>query len=221
MAQLTGGTFKYTRRIKPGDPNEYNAPFREATAELTWSAGEDATTEAQLDMMESARRHTVDQVHKMLGKAAPSQSFETNAMAEVAVPQAITVEPAKAIVAAPTQTVDLAAAEKKRPTKPGAEPPPGSTVTGNTPAADTDDLLGDIGAPPPTNITTEELLAAVTRKNAERQSRPNGTRLPDGRDGRSPLIIRELIGKYVQPPKTSRDIPQELRVKFLAELAEL
>lgn len=189
MARLTSGTFKYTRRVKPGDPNEYNAPFREATAEISWSADEDEAIPSAIAAADLARTEAIRHVHEMLGGKRPE------------VQQTSAVEPKTS--APPAE----------------AEPEPQS----ETFRTDDDDPMNedDPGRPEAQEITDKELVEAVTRKNAERLARPEGSKMKDGRDARSPSVIKELVGNYVKLPKTSRDIPQELRPKFLKELKEL
>ena len=214
MAQLTGGTFKYTRRIKPGDPNEYNAPFREATAEISWSASEDEAVPSALAMVDLVRKQTVEQVNKMLGKAeetpAASHTYETpQVLLKVVCDPAYKttrMQPKGAALSGP-----LAEEQKK-----AVEP----AVAAVAATADTDGLLDDPNVAVQKDITTAELVEAVTRKNAERLARPEGAML-NGVDARSSLVLRELVGKFVQPPKTSRDIPQDLRATFLAQLKAL
>ena len=199
MARLTNGTFKYTRRVKPGDPNEYNAPFKEASAEISRLDDEENDVAQTLVMINNARDMATEHVNHMLGakKAEP--------VAEVA--EVTTQEPGKS----------------RRGRPPKDKTPQVNDIVDETirwykiePVPD-DDLLGDVTAPSIEPVSTADLLSAITRKNSERMARPE----EEGPDRRTPQAIRDLIGQYVQMPQTSRDIPPELRHKFLEELGKL
>lgn len=214
MARLTNGTFKYTRRVKPGDPNEYNAPFKEATAEISWLGDENEAVPSVLAFVDLAREQAVHQVNLMLGVRPP------------AVEQKIAVElPTPAV--APIATIEAAGVVLDKASIEGiaakkvakdAMAAPAQSVTLQT-AAD-DDLLGDVTAAAPIAYTPTDIVNAITTKNAERQSRPEGSML-NGKDARAATVLRELIANYVTAPQHAQDIPTELRGKFLEELKKL
>ena len=56
------------------------------------------------------------------------------------------------------------------------------------------------------------LSSAMNRKVADLKGKHGGA---------APKLIKELINKFVEPPKKSHDIPQNLRGQFLAQLAAL
>ena len=214
MARLTNGTVKYTRRVKPGDPNEYNAPFKEATAEISWLGDENEAAPSVLAFVDLAREQAVHQVNLMLGVRPPAVEqkiaveLPTPAVAPIATIEAAGVVLDKAIIegiAAKKVAKDAMAA-------------PAQSVTLQT-AAD-EDLLGDVTAAAPIAYTPTDIVNAITTKNAERQSRPEGSML-NGKDARAATVLRELIANYVSPPKHAQDIPAELRGKFLEELKKL
>ena len=214
MAQLTNGTVKYTRRVKPGDPNEYNAPFKEATAEISWLGDENEAVPSVLAFADLAREQAVHQVNLMLGVRPPAVEqkiaveLPTPAVAPIATIEAAGVVLDKAIIegiAAKKVAKDAMAA-------------PAQSVTLQT-AAD-DDLLGEVTAAAPIAYTPTDIVNAITTKNAERQSRPEGSML-NGKDARAATVLRELIANYVTAPQHAQDIPAELRGKFLEELKKL
>ena len=214
MARLTNGTVKYTRRVKPGDPNEYNAPFKEATAEISWLGDENEAVPSVLAFADLAREQAVHQVNLMLGVRPPAVEqkiaveLPTPAVAPIATIEAAGVVLDKAIIegiAAKKVAKDAMAA-------------PAQSVTLQT-AAD-DDLLGDVTAAAPIAYTPTDIVNAITTKNAERQSRPEGSML-NGKDARAATVLRELIANYVTAPQHAQDIPAELRGKFLEELKKL
>ena len=214
MARLTNGTVKYTRRVKPGDPNEFNAPFKEATAEISWLGDENEAVPSVLAFADLAREQAVHQVNLMLGVRPPAVEqkiaveLPTPAVAPIATIEAAGVVLDKAIIegiAAKKVAKDAMAA-------------PAQSVTLQT-AAD-DDLLGDVTAAAPIAYTPTDIVTAITTKNAERQSRPEGSML-NGKDARAATVLRELIANYVTAPQHAQDIPTELRGKFLEELKKL
>ena len=104
MARLTNGTVKYTRRVKPGDPNEYNAPFKEATAEISWLGDENEAVPSVLAFADLAREQAVHQVNLMLGVRPPAVEqkiaveLPTPAVAPIATIEAAGVVLDKAII---------------------------------------------------------------------------------------------------------------------------
>ena len=70
------------------------------------------------------------------------------------------------------------------------------------PAAVEDDLLTGLPAP----VTDKDLIDAVGAKNAQIKNA---------------VAIRQVIGKFVEPPKGVKDIPADARKPFLDMLAKL
>jgi hypothetical protein len=203
---VTNGTFKFTRRVKPGDPNEYNAPFREASAEISWSTDEGETTEDAAEIIANVSEAVVAKVNEMLGA---KKSVQTVQSAEAdAREQGSDMESRVAVATEP---------EKPRRGRPPKSKEPQVDVEPAAVEAKEDDLLGDLTTPAVQMLTMKDFMDAITRKNSERMARPE----EEGPERRSPQNIRDLIGKYVQIPKTARDIPPELRYQFLDELEKL
>jgi len=73
-AFLTGGSYKFTKRVKDPsrDPNEYNAPFKEATAELTFAASEGEDSDVVYDLAQRVSLEVVHHVAAMLTGQAPA-----------------------------------------------------------------------------------------------------------------------------------------------------
>ena len=227
MARLTNGTFKYTRRVKPGDPNEYNAPFKEATAEISWLGDENEAVPSVLAFADLAREQAVHQVNLMLGVRPPAveQKIAVELPTPAVAPSYIPPPPTPAV--APIATIEAAGVVLDKAIIEGiaakkvakdAMAAPAQSVTLQT-AAD-DDLLGDVTAAAPIAYTPTDIVNAITTKNAERQSRPEGSML-NGKDARAATVLRELIANYVTAPQHAQDIPAELRGKFLEELKKL
>jgi hypothetical protein len=61
-------------------------------------------------------------------------------------------------------------------------------------------------------VTDLELTSKINHKNGELRKVHGDAAAPK---------IRQLIGKYVTPPKQARDIPAEARAKFIEDLAAL
>ena len=214
MARLTNGTVKYTRRVKPGDPNEFNAPFKEATAEISWLGDENEAVPSVLAFVDLAREQAVHQVNLMLGVRPPA--VEQKIAVELPTPAVAPIATIEAAGAVLDKAIIEGIAAKK--VAKDAMAAPAQSVTLQT-AAD-DDLLGDVTAAAPIAYTPTDIVNAITTKNAERQSRPEGSML-NGKDARAATVLRELIANYVTAPQHAQDIPAELRGKFLEELKKL
>ena len=110
-------------------------------------------------------------------------------------PAAIDPSPAASAPAQQTEAADPAAIDP--------EPPSKEDGGGSDPAS----LDGDVFSAAAPGITDGELQAMIAAHNAKTQATQ---------------AIRELIGKYTGgPPKTFRDIPQEVRAKFREELESI
>lgn len=219
MTQITGGRVTYGRTVQPA---QYESKKMEA--ELTFAISEGDGFE---ETFAHAAFLAIDKVHEVLGLARPKapekpttakQSVEEikAALKTEAIAQLHNGQEVK--TATVTTKADLEAAAKKKangPKKPPAVDPaaidvvteqgqlePAKVPTKDADPAAMDDVLTGEAAP----ITDVDLTGAITRKNAVLKN---------------PVAIRQLIGKYVAPPKQAREIAPEHRTKFLEELAAL
>lgn len=213
MGKISNGSVKFGRTLKTGDFENKRADVELA---FTVDEGED-----YIPILEGAAREAHQRVHQMLGiKLAPAEKTEPVASAaKASVPET------------PTRG------------KPGPKPKPKPELTpaevaAAKAAAVADDSL-DIPAglrreppvPKPAEVAVDELGEfnedAVESQpdisDQEMSSEMNRAvaRLSPVHAGASPKLIKALIGKFVEPPKKSHDIPQTLRRKFLEELAAL
>jgi hypothetical protein len=88
---------------------------------------------------------------------------------------------------------------------PAADPAAIDVVTTVAPAEPADDLL-TAAAEPVATITDADLVAALNRKVGQTKNA---------------IAIKQVIGRYVTPPKSAKEIPQEKRAEFLAEIEKL
>lgn len=238
VLKFTGGSVTYDRNIKTADYEGKKLSFT-----LAFGADEELTE----DQLGQAADLAINLVHEKLGlrKVAPAVSstvaaVATNAAAKQqpgtgapstvpAVAPPTTRKPSKKppvidvqltpeeiaaatargnITESPEDRKDPAAIEDDEiaqlgPILPGAaDANAAAKVEGNDPAAIEDDIFS---AEAPA-VTDSALTDAITKHNAKIKN---------------PIAIRQLIGKYVTPPKQARDIPAELRAAFIEQLEKL
>lgn len=209
MNYLTGGTVTYNRRMKTGDYEH-----ADVKVELNFSfPDDDCDREALLAM---AGRLAHKQCWDLLNAKSVIQAPAARPIAAPApaAPAARAPEPAAAPASPPDEPPKRGPGRpvgtgKKR-LVPGSQPPPAADPLdmGELDAAPEADPLDmdELDAPTVAEITDKELTEALAKKNAE---------LKDA------LAIRKLIGKYVQAPNRAASMAQEMRPKFMAELAAL
>lgn len=198
---IVAGKVVIGRTTKPAD---YES--KKAEIELSFALPENSTDEHANAAIHAVTALALSHVHGILGLApqpagaAPAKPAAAGKKGKTE-PAGTTTTGVKVENAGPTE-----AAAKLEASLPGAEESsthlPDDVLGLGTEGDGLDDLLG--AAPQP--VTDEELTSAITRKNAEIKN---------------PQAIRGLIGKYVAPPKQARDIPAEVRHKFLEELGGL
>lgn len=205
MGQVISGHVFYSRKTKPGDYEHEQADVR-----LDFNVMDGETPEAT---MQAAAKLAKAQAHAMLGsKAGGTETLPAQLAKPAEVASATGATKADLIAAAATAagapksgTADAApkaAAKPPKAAKKVEEPKPAET-----PAADagTDDMADLLGAAP-AEVTDAELIAKVTATNGRIKN---------------PAAIKELTAKFVAFPKGVKDIPQELRGKYIAELEAL
>ena len=217
MSYISGGSVTYLRRVKTG---EYE--HKEASASISFSQGE-----GEVDISSEAAQLALTRVNETLGIGQPAPATG------VAKPATAQPEPGTAGAEAPKPTQRRGsrkppAVETQAPPAGGQEADPfaegstsqssaGQSTVGSsssqpstqstTPAGgEGNGFDDDLFSPPQPEINDKDLVAAVFAHNQKVNNGP---------------AIRELIGKYVVAPKGARDIPQELRAKFLLELVEI
>ena len=200
---IVAGKVVIGRTTKPAD---YES--KKAEIELSFALPENSTDEHANAAIHAVTTLALWHVHGILGLApqpagaAPAKPAAAGKKGKTEPAGSTTTTGVKVENAGPAE-----AAAKLEASLPGAEE--SSThlpddVLGLGDAGD--DGLGDLLGAAPQPVTDEELTSAITRKNAEIKN---------------PQAIRGLIGKYVAPPKQARDIPAEVRHKFLEELGGL
>ncbi len=221
MARITDGEVAFSRSRKMADYENAKADAR-----LVFQVGED---EDFTQVFAYASDFVVAEAHRMVGLKSPIPApvaARTVAVAVAPVAAPVTEAAAPAADAAPAATEP-----RRRPGRPPKVKPvetaaaaasmdeedaaagndPAADVTGAQPAAPAAEpavagIMDDLDAPAPSLISDDDLMKAITERNAELQN---------------PLLIRELVAKYVTAPKRARDIPQEQRQAFISSLREL
>lgn len=214
MAQVTNGRITYGRTVQPA---QYES--KRMDAEIVFSVGEGEGFENMLNL---AAYHAIDKVHESLGLPRPGKPANCIQGAIAVNGVALQDGPTKSDLAAEAEAkIGKPADGKKRgPKKPPAvaevdpaavdvvaDQPGGETSGGSEGALDVDPAaVEDVFTAEAAPITDKDLTDATARKN---------------QIIKNPVAIRQLIGKYVAPPKQLREIAHEHRANFLTELAAL
>jgi hypothetical protein len=203
MPQITAGKISFARSVQPA---QYET--KKAEVELSFSLAEGEELGAWLDDVAAKAQA---KALEMIGlKPATEAKPATTKKAEVKPPAEVQKEDSKKTYAVHKATEEAKAlAEKSNTAKDIASLDDvhgvkgGEGIIGSLGHADPDaDLLADV----PKEVTDQDLVAAVTRKNQE---------LKD------PKKIHALRETFVKLPKGLRDIPAADRPRFLAELEAL
>lgn len=225
MSQITNGRVTFGRNVKTA---EYEG--KKAEVEISFAVGEGEDYKDVLDLAATTAR---DKAYEILGLLKPPATATSTAAVQAAaapqteapktparrgpkkppVQEVVLTEADKAEIAAKLEaasklTPGISTGEQRRdPNNPddvddlenlGNET--GTQSSGDE--ENLDDLLG--GAPAP--VTDEDLVSAITTKNAKLKN---------------PVAIRQLIGKFVKPGGQAREIAAENRQDFLDQLAAL
>lgn len=225
MSQIINGKVSFGRTVKTGDYEN-----KRADVEIAFSVGEGEDATAIIEKASSvAQAKCLELLGIKSGAASPPAQQQS---ASTVVPEPPDKTPAAASVPKraagprkpPTVVADITPeeiAEAKAAKERGAisetpedrtEPNPGDQFgAGETAQAAVE---GDAGGPPEDDFTAEEpppteadLLSACQKKAAA---------VPG-----SATAIKQLIAKYVKPPKSVREIDPAVRKNFLDELAKL
>lgn len=193
---ITNGTVTYSRTVKPAD---YEG--KTGTVELSFvlEDGDDAEKVlATVGNMAKARALAlVDIQPKTAATTATAEKQPTKEAAAAA----INAEDEAKKAAAAKAKADKAAAAKAAKEAEAAK------------TKEADDLTTfDEDAAPAPEITDKALTEAMTAKMLK---------LKEKHGGAAPVKIKELIAKFVEPPKKSADIPQNARPEFLKKLEAL
>lgn len=220
---VTNGVVNFLRRIKTGDYEH-----KEASVTLNFNIPEDMGIAEAAGHIERIGQMAETKAHVMLGlvKAGATHALAvvekavepvTDRVDEI-VNKIMTDASAVADEAANSETAKRLEAEltkprRNRPPKVDPKPDPASVVEepaqpAVTSPADDDPFAedGDVFSAAEPEVTASDMISAVTKKNGEI---------------RNPTAIKTLIGQFVAPPKTVRDIPQVRRREFLDKLAAL
>lgn len=208
MSQITNGKVSFGRTVKTGDYEN-----KRVDVEIAFSVGEG---EDHTSILEQAGALAVGKAHELLGlKTAGSvpaqQPPVTSAPERPASPPAAASPPKRAaapkkppvVDVGPISKEEIAEATAARAAPPVEDDHAQAAVEGAAdPTAFTEDDL--VGTAP--EITEAQLVDACAKKQS---ATGNG------------IAIKQLIYKYVAPPKSVREIEPARRQDFLNELAKL
>ncbi len=210
MGQITSGIVRYERTLNLGD---YNS--KKAAAEIAFSAGDDGSD--YKTMLDLAGTTAIAKVHELLAIAAPAGAkAATSATGPATAAGPTKADLAKAAEVAAGKPANTEAKKPPgRPPKPPAPPAPpvADPAAVEEPVDELADLTGEAPpAPPAKEITDQDIVAAITRKNQA---------LKDGGCTTGAQMIRGLIGEFIAPPGQARQIAQDKRGDFMKKLDAL
>lgn len=188
MAQITGGSVKYGRTCKTGDFEN-----KRVDVELTFLVAEG---EDHAAVLQQVAKEAHNKAHAMLGIKTATAKAETPT----------DPKPAPAQRGLKGKEAAAASMNARDTTKLKVTPSPAEI------AAEGEDFGEGFNEDAPETqpeITDVALSAAMNRKAAD---------LKPAHGGAAPKLIKALINTFVEPPKRSHDIPQNLRAEFLKKL---
>jgi hypothetical protein len=215
MARITGGEITYGRTVKTGDYEN-----KRVDVKLSFTVDDGEGHEA---IVTAVAKEAHDKAHAMLGIALKTVAATTDVGAATsaktlaannlnaadadkakvdgrskAAKEAVAAKEA----AAAKKAADEAAAKAKAEPEKSVEEQVGEDLGG----------FDEDAVESQPKITDAALSAAMNRKVAE---------LKPKHQGAAPKLIKELINTFVEAPKKSHDIPQNLRGQFLKKLEAL
>ena len=211
MAQLSGGKFRYMKRVQKAQYEPH-----EAEAELSFSIGEN---EANVDQfMDGVVREVHLRVDEMLGISRPREVAYVEHVAAQPVTEAVrrTRGPNKAKVtpsAALSELEALAAANKadKDPAAVEDDDAPTKSQEGQAEATSAD----------PAAVGEEDWEAPKTTARVVPDKELSDACAARNQVIKNPDAIRGLVAKYAEPNHGLKHIPGDKREAFLVDLAKL
>ena len=206
MGKITGGEVSYGRTMKTGDFEN-----KRVDVKLSFSVedGEDHTA-----ILDAAAKEAHGKAHAMLGIKKPDPAPEPVATSVPQTPKVADKPKAEVKVDKPkaaTKGKDALGGEGNEGIPPGLKRANATLET--IPDTDGEDAgFNEDAAESQPEISDEALSTAMNRKVAVLKGKHQGA---------APKLIKELINTFVEPPKKSHDIPQNLRAQFLKKLEEL
>lgn len=208
MGQITSGIVRYERTLNLGDYNN-----KKAAAEISFTSEGDHQA-----MLDQAATIAIGKVHELLAIAekAPATRAAATPAKEPAPPAGPTkadlVKQAEAAVGKP-EAKPVGRPPAKKPPPAPKQPDPAEIDEGPEVIDDLSDLTGDApAAPPAKEVTDQDIVAAITKKNQA---------LKDAGCTTGALMIRTLIGEFIAPPGQARQIDQAKRGDFMKKLEAL
>lgn len=219
MSQITNGKVSYGRTVKTGDYEN-----KRADVEIGFNVGEGEDESEVLSRASNLAKYKCELLLGIAKELAPAEQpsvpVSTTHIAAAAAPAA--ANPTRRGPAKKPPVIDVVLTDEEK-AEAAAKAKAATDAKADTASLDgleeglteaevaeaaggdvssIDDLLGADAQP----ITDQALVEAITAKNVQINNA---------------VAIKRVIGKFVNPPKTVREIPAELRQAFLDELNKL
>lgn len=228
--QITGGSVSFERKFQP---EQYGSKGAKVEISFSMAEGEDLGNklDAVGDMVKSKALQLCNLKVEVAAVTPPADVTDAEAhkakMAVATAEASVALDKDAAVKAASAKAENLVKARAAKAAKAasvlGEEPADGSIPAGlsranakpeTVPDTDVEDLesFDEDAAEAQPEITDTDLSTAMNRKVAE---------LKPKHQGAAPKLIKDLINTFVEPPKKSHDIPQNLRAQFLTKLKAL
>ena len=222
--RITGGSVTFLKRVNRG-----NYEHEEASVKLDFAMNEDGTDHTTvLDRAQAeAKVGVLVQLGPMKAEVAPVAPLASSAPATASAQST-------ARTTGRGQTKAAASAAKEEPSKPDAaasdDPLAAAPPSTSSPATDTaaaastgDDPLGSVSGLTASTPSTDDLTAQreVSDNDLQTALAKKNEALIKAHGPQGTMKIRDLMGRFVAPGKTVREIPQSDRASFLAQLEAL
>ena len=219
--RITGGSVTFLKRVNRG-----NYEHEEASVKLDFAMNEDGTDHTTvLDRAQAeAKVGVLVQLGLMKAEVAPVAPLAPSAPATVSAQSTARTTgrgQTKAAASAAKEEPDAAASDDPL----AAAPPSTSSPATDTAAAAStgDDPLGSVSGLTASTPSTDDLTAQreVSDNDLQTALAKKNEALIKAHGPQGTMKIRDLMGRFVAPGKTVREIPQSDRASFLAQLEAL
>lgn len=219
--RITGGSVTFLKRVNRG-----NYEHEEASVKLDFAMNEDGTDHTTVlgRAQAEAKVGVLVQLGLMKAEVAPVAPLASSAPATASAQSTARTTgrgQTKAAASAAKEEPDAAASDDPL----AAAPPSTSSPATDTAAAAStgDDPLGSVSGLTASTPSTDDLTAQreVSDNDLQTALAKKNEALIKAHGPQGTMKIRDLMGRFVAPGKTVREIPQSDRASFLAQLEAL
>ena len=219
--RITGGSVTFLKRVNRG-----NYEHEEASVKLDFAMNEDGTDHTTVlgRAQAEAKVGVLVQLGPMKAEVAPVAPLASSAPATASAQSTARTTgrgQTKAAASAAKEEPDAAASDDPL----AAAPPSTSSPATDTAAAAStgDDPLGSVSGLTASTPSTDDLTAQreVSDNDLQTALAKKNEALIKAHGPQGTMKIRDLMGRFVAPGKTVREIPQSDRASFLAQLEAL